>query len=209
MEFVDLGMIPFEEAFSFQETAVEQIAEKQQGEVVFLLEHPPTYTIGRSGLSTNQLATEDFEGHPIRIHRLNRGGDITFHGPGQLVGYPHLDLRLRRRDVHRYLRDLEEMLMRSVKNFGVVSYRREGLTGIWTDQGKLASIGVGIRRWITMHGFALNVSTELRYFELINPCGIEDCPVTSIEKITGQNISMESAKAVITEEIRSVFSVNP
>ena len=205
MVFQDLGLIQFEEAFERQEKTVQEIASNQLEEMVYLLEHPPTFTIGRTGLEENQLASQDFEGSPIHVIRTNRGGDITFHGPGQLVGYPHLDLRNRDRDVHRFLRNLEEVLIRSVRRFGVDAYRRDRLTGIWTDQGKLASIGVGVRRWITMHGFALNVSTDLRYFELINPCGIQECPVTSLRNLLGHPIPMEEIKSAVIEEMQFVF----
>lgn len=205
MLFSDLGVIDFEKAFSLQESTVEAIASGQKDETVFLLEHPPTFTIGRSGRKENQLADEDFDGGPIQVRRINRGGDITFHGPGQLVGYPHLDLTRRGRDVHRYLRKLEEMLILSVAQFGIAAYRRQGLTGIWTDKGKLASIGVGVRRWITMHGFALNVSTELRFFDLINPCGLRNCPVTSIQEFLNREVPIHKVKYEVIRQMKNVF----
>ena len=200
MRFVDLGMISFEDAFRRQEEAVGAIADGRLEETVFLLEHSHVFTSGRSGDARNLLAARDWEGNPIALVNINRGGDVTYHGPGQLVGYPHLDLRPRCRDVHRYLRELEQTLIATASQFGVRSFRREGLTGVWTDQGKLASMGVGVRRWITMHGFALNVSTDLRYFQLINPCGMADCPMVSLSCLLGRPVAMTDVKRAFQGE---------
>jgi len=205
MVFQDLGRIPFDQAFAIQEKTVAEIASGRRPEQVYLLEHPPVFTIGRSGSEENLLSAKDFQGRSIPLVRINRGGDITFHGPGQLVGYPHLDLNRRGRDIHRYLRDLEEALIRAVGRFDIDAYRKKRLTGVWSDLGKLASIGVGVRRWITMHGFALNVSTDLRYFRMIHPCGIEECPVTSLEQLLDQPVPMEEVRSAVIEEIRRVF----
>jgi len=202
MRFLDLGMISFEDALRRQEEAVARIADGKDEEAVFLLEHPHVFTSGRGGDVKNLLAKTDWEGNPISLVEINRGGDVTYHGPGQLVGYPQIDLRLRCRDVHRYLRELEQTLVTTAARFGVRSFRREGLTGVWTDQGKLASIGVGVRRWITMHGFALNVSTDLRYFQLINPCGMVDCPMVSLSSLLGRRIAMQDVKRAFEEEFR-------
>jgi len=205
MVFQDLGRIPFDQAFAIQEKTVAEIASGRRPEQVYLLEHPPVFTIGRTGSEENLLLAKDFQGRSIPLVRINRGGDITFHGPGQLVGYPHLDLNRRGRDIHRYLRDLEEALIRAVGRFDIDAYRKKRLTGVWSDLGKLASIGVGVRRWITMHGFALNVSTDLRYFRMIHPCGIEECPVTSLEQLLDQPVPMEEVRSAVIEEIRRVF----
>ena len=206
MRFVDLGCISFEAALNKQEETVELVADGLVEDTVFLLEHPHVFTCGRGGDAGNLLTEVDWNQNPIELVRINRGGDVTYHGPGQLVGYPHLDLKQRKRDVHRYLRDLEQTLMATAARFGVPSFRREGLTGVWTDRGKLASIGVGVRRWVTMHGFALNVSTDLRYFELINPCGMPGCPMVSLASLTGREIQMAAVKQVFSEEFRKVFS---
>lgn len=184
---------------------MEEIASGRQPETVFLLEHPHVFTIGRTGDNANLLASRDWRGDPIELVRINRGGDVTYHGPGQLVGYPVLDLRTRGRDVHRYLRDLEEVLIRTAADFGVRAHRREGLTGVWTDGGKLASIGVGVRRWITMHGFALNVRPDLRYFQLIHPCGIQDCPVTSLSELLDRPVQLSEAIPACRRRLREVF----
>ncbi|MBI4447252.1 MAG: lipoyl(octanoyl) transferase LipB [Acidobacteria bacterium] len=206
MIFVDLGLVDFGEALRRQEATVQAIYQQHQPETVYLAEHPHVFTVGRSGNEKNLLASHDFEGRPLALVRLLRGGDVTYHGPGQLVGYPHLDLQRRRCDVHKYLRQLEEVLILAAARFGVDSYRRPGLTGVWTDRGKLASIGVGIRRWISMHGVALNVNTDLRYFRLIHPCGLPDCPVTSLRELTNSPIDLQEAKSAFQESFLHVFA---
>ena len=135
----------------------------------------------------------------------SRGGHITYHGPGQLVGYPILDLRRRGRDVHLYLRNLEKCLIRTARDFGLSACRREGLTGIWTEEGKLGSIGVGVRKWITMHGFSLNVATDLRFFEVIDPCGIPGCQVTSMSKLLKRTVSIEEVVPVVSRHLKQVL----
>jgi lipoyl(octanoyl) transferase len=187
----DLGLIDFHEAFALQERLAAGVAAGSE-ETLLLLEHPPIYTIGSGGSDRNIL---DPSICPVRI---NRGGDATFHGPGQLVGYPIINLARRGRDLHRYLRFLEELVIIIAADFGVAAHRASGKTGVWTgllpDSAKLASIGVGVRRWVTMHGFALNVTTDLSRFSGINPCGIVACPVTSL--------LMEASKALSVEEIK-------
>ena len=201
MEFKDLGTISFSEAYELQAQQLEEIHCGNSPETVFLLEHPPVFTTGRRGLDENLIATRNHRGEVLEVVRINRGGDVTYHGPGQLVVYPLLDLRKRGRDLNRYLRSLEESVIQTSEHFGIHSYRRDSLTGVWTDHGKLASIGVGVRRWITMHGLALNVSTDLRCFELINPCGIPGCPVTSLERLLGERVDMAEVKRVIQNSI--------
>ena len=208
MRFVELGAVPFREAFQLQEEVLEAVAAGRAPETVHLLEHPHVFTLGRRGLEGNLLAETDFSGRPIEAIRINRGGDITYHGPGQIVGYPHLDLRLRNRDLHKYLRSLEEALILTVRGYGIDSFRREGLTGVWTAHGKLASIGVGVRKWITMHGFALNVSTDLRYFQLIHPCGLPDCRVVSLSSLLGRRVETEDVIPVLKARMKEVFELS-
>lgn len=208
MDFVDLGLVGYEAALELQADAVADIVSGGP-ERVFLLEHPHVITLGRRAETANLVAKCGPDGSAVEVHRINRGGDITYHGPGQLVGYPHLSLDRRRRDLHGYLRALEESLIGTAATFGVQSYRRPGLTGVWTDAGKLASIGIGVRHWVTMHGFALNVSTDLRYFRMINPCGIPQCPMASFETLTGKLISMDVVKAVFQEAFCAVFEGSP
>ncbi len=205
MEFVDLGFLDFAAGYEKQKDAIAEIWRDALPERVHFVEHPHVFTLGRSGDPSNLLTASDPSGREIELVRIGRGGDITYHGPGQLVGYPHLDLRKRGRDVHRYLRDLEEVLIRTADAFGVRGFRRSGLTGVWTESGKLASIGVGVRRWITLHGFALNVNPDLRYFDLINPCGIQDCRVTSLSEALDHEVEIEAVKEVVTQEMKGVF----
>ena len=188
MEIRDLGTIEFREAWAFQERLAAGVASGMEPETLLLLEHPPVYTIGSGGSEANILDRS------VTAVRINRGGDVTWHGPGQLVGYPVIDLGRRGRDLHRYLRFLEELIVSVAAYFRVEAWRIPGRTGIWTWQGKLASIGVGVRRWVTMHGFALNVAPDLAPFGLINPCGMEGCPVTSLEREGNAPVAVADAK---------------
>jgi lipoyl(octanoyl) transferase len=199
MKIRDLGLIGFPEAYAIQEGTVEELCGATGEETLFLLEHLPVYTIGRGGSETNVLD------RGIVPYRISRGGDVTYHGPGQLVGYPIIDLGSRGRDLHRYLRMLEEILIRTAAAFDVSAFRVEGRTGVWTGKGKLASIGVGVRRWKTMHGFALNVSTDLGAFSSINPCGIESCRVTSLEELCGVRVPMAESKRIFVEFFRNML----
>ncbi|MCM2358235.1 MAG: lipoyl(octanoyl) transferase LipB [Geobacteraceae bacterium] len=195
----DLGTIDFHEAFALQERLVAGVAAGTEPETLLLLEHPPVYTIGSGGNEANLLDPA------IAAVRINRGGDVTWHGPGQLVGYPIVNLGRRRRDLHRYLRFLEELLIAVAADFRVESWRLPGRTGAWTEEGKLASIGVGVRRWVTMHGFALNVSAALADFGRINPCGIAGCPVSSLERECGASVMMAEVKGRIGERFEGLL----
>jgi lipoyl(octanoyl) transferase len=188
MVITDLGTIDFQEAHAVQERLAAGVAAGTEPETLLLLEHPSVYTIGSGGSEANILDPG------VTALRINRGGDVTWHGPGQLVGYPIVSLGRRRRDLHRYLRFIEELLILVAADFRVEAWRIPGRTGIWTEQGKLASIGVGVRRWVTMHGFALNVAPDLASFARINPCGMEGCPVTSLSEEAGDGITLEEVK---------------
>src|SRR4029450_1377739 len=175
---------------------------------LLLLEHPPVITLGvktRDDRSHIVAPPQTLEDEGVEVFGSGRGGDRTYPGPGQLVGYPIVDLRPDRCDVHRYVRDLEQMLIQAVARFNVVANRAPGLTGIWVGDKKLAAIGVRIARWITSHGFALNVSTKLEHFNLIVPCGIADKGVTSLEQLTGQHVEIQSVIPAITDAFASVF----
>ena len=212
MKIETLGLVDYETSLDLQTQTLESLSRGLGPERIFLLEHPHVFTVGRRG-QTSERRRPKGEGRksrgesrePIRTVHISRGGDITYHGPGQLVGYPILDLRLRARDVHLYLRRLEECLIRTVCDFGLSASRREGLTGIWTDAGKLASIGIGVRKWITMHGFALNVATDLSYFEDIDPCGIPGCSVTSMAQLLKRKIRIEEVAPVLCSHLRQVL----
>ena len=193
-----LGRISYSDALHLQETLVAErgtpAGESGKPDVLLLLEHEPVYTIGRT---KDQSSLRDVSALPHPVVQINRGGQATYHGPGQLVGYPILDLRKRGQDLHRYLRELEEGLIEGLAHFGIQGIRREGLTGVWVENRKIASIGVGVRRWISMHGFALNVCGDLTPFTAITPCGIAGVEMTSIEREAGCAVDVKTAADVI------------
>ena len=188
----DLGNIDYAAAFAVQERLASEIAAGASMETLLLREDEPIYTIGSGGRDENVIDPR------VEAKRVNRGGDVTYHGPGQLVGYPLVDLGKRGRDLHRWLRFLEELLIAVAGDFGVNAARVDGRTGVWTARGKLASIGVGVRRWVTIHGFALNVTADLAGFTRINPCGIAGCDVTSLALETGTDIAVGDVKKAVT-----------
>ena len=195
-----LGRINFADALELQEKIVAQKrAEPSLADTILLLEHDPVYTIGRTPDQSSLLGGSHLS-HPF--FQINRGGQATYHGPGQLMGYPIIDLRHCGQDLHKYLRWVESVLIEFLSGFGIEAQRREGLTGVWVEQRKIASIGVGVRHWITMHGFALNVCGDLSPFDQITPCGISNVMMTSIEKETGVSVSVLEA-AVAFEKIVS------
>jgi lipoyl(octanoyl) transferase len=201
-----LGRVAYAEAARLQERAVRGLMEGRSGEELLLLEHPHVVTLGRGADRTHCLLDEATRAaRGIGIYETGRGGDVTYHGPGQLVGYPVLDLSPDRRDAHRYVRDLEEVLIRTAADFGVRGGRVRGLTGVWVGGRKLAAIGVRISRWITSHGFALNVTTDLSYFSHIVPCGIAGAQVTSLLEETGREISLEEVAASAAHHLGRVF----
>jgi lipoyl(octanoyl) transferase len=178
----DLGTMAYAEALGLQRAVAKARISGELGEdLLLLVEHPPVVTLGRSFKERHLLASPALlASRGVELFEVERGGDVTFHGPGQLVGYPIVDLKRHKRDLHWYLRQVEEALIRSIAPFGLEGARRAGLTGVWTEGRKLASIGVHARDWVTWHGFALNVTTDLRYFDLIVPCGIDAVEMTSI-----------------------------
>ena len=172
------------------------------GDTILLLEHQPVYTIGRL---RDRSSLRDSATLPHPVHEINRGGQATYHGPGQLVGYPILDLTPRGKDLHQHLRKLEDALIRACARFGVVAGRRDGLTGVWVENRKLASIGVGVRKWISMHGFAINITKEsLPPFFAITPCGIDGVSMSCLEDEAGREITVGEAVEVISEELRQL-----
>jgi lipoyl(octanoyl) transferase len=189
-----LGRISFAAALTLQEDLVARKRQDQSSiDELLLLEHEPVYTIGRSPDRSSLLGASHL---PYPLFPINRGGQATYHGPGQLIGYPIVDLRRCGQDLHRYLRWLEEMLIETLAHYEISAVRREGLTGVWVEKRKIASIGVGVRHWITMHGVALNVGGDLSPFRQIVPCGITNVEMTSIEHETGRPISVVDVAAV-------------
>jgi lipoyl(octanoyl) transferase len=191
-----LGRIGFENALALQEQIVRRKLDGQPEDELLLLEHEPVYTIGRTPDQTSLRGAEKLP-HPVV--QINRGGQATYHGPGQLVGYPILDLRKRGQDLHRYLRALEAILIETLRASGIDGTRRDQLTGVWVGERKIASIGVGVRRWISMHGFALNVCGDLSPFHAIIPCGISGVEMTSIERECGAPVEVKTVAAYATE----------
>jgi len=203
-----LGVVPYADGLELQRDLVGRRKADQIPDQLLLLEHPPVITLGvktRNDRSHVVATVETLEEEGVEVFESGRGGDVTYHGPGQLVAYPIIDLRPDRCDVHRYVRDLEEVLIRTSAAFGIVARRSEGLTGAWVGKEKLAAIGVRIARWITSHGFALNVSTNLSHFGLIVPCGISDKGVTSLEKLLARQLPMASVEDAVVDAFCAVF----
>jgi lipoyl(octanoyl) transferase len=201
-----LGRVPYAEGLEVQQRLV---ADRQAGRIpdqLLLLEHEPVFTLGRNARRENVLLAEPaLRERGIEVHETGRGGDVTYHGPGQVVGYPILDLSPDRRDVHRYVRDLEEVMIRTCAEYGVAAGRVPGLTGTWVGDEKIGAIGVRIARWVTSHGFALNVSTDLSPFGLIVPCGIRDRGVTSLERLLGRPVALDDVMGSLARQFAAVF----
>jgi len=198
--------VPYDEALALQRSLVEERRAGRVGDTLLLLQHPHVITLGVRGDRSHILAGADvLAARGVQIHETGRGGDVTYHGPGQIVGYPIVDLNPDRRDVHRYVRDIEEVLIRTAADYGIDAERVVGLTGVWVGREKLAAIGVRIARWITSHGFAFNVSTNLDYFALIVPCGIADRGVTSLERLLGRPVPQEDVERRIARHFNNVF----
>jgi len=222
---IDLGLIGYAEAYALQKRVVAARKACAMEDVLLLCEHPPVITLGRSGKRENLLASEHvLRQKGVEFHATDRGGDITYHGPGQLVGYPILNLGAIRRDVVWYVRTLEEAMIRATAEFGITAVREPGKTGIWVDAAqsssalatrhsplatseKLAAIGVHISRWVTSHGFAYNVSTDLRNFDLIVPCGIADRKATSLEKLLGRHVDEKEVSLRIAKHLGELLGL--
>lgn len=180
--------LPYSDGLKLQEDTVGKVLDGSTEETIYLLEHEPVYTIGRR---RDQSSLRDQDSLPAPVFQINRGGEATYHGPGQLVGYPILDLRNRGKDLHEHLRKLEEALILTCKDFGIPAGRRDGLTGVWVENRKLASIGVGVTKWISMHGFAINITREsLLPFFAITPCGIDGVVMSCVENEANQPVSV-------------------
>jgi lipoyl(octanoyl) transferase len=201
--------MPYAEALALQRALVEERRAGRIPDELLLVEHPHVITLGvrgDGGRSHILAGPEILASRGVEIHETGRGGGVTYHGPGQIVGYPIIDLKPDRCDVHRYVRDLEEVLIRTAADYGIAAGRVDGLTGVWVAREKLAAIGVRLSRWITSHGFAVNVSTDLDYFSLIVPCGIRDRGVTSFERLLGRAILQSDVEDTIVRHFSSVFA---
>jgi lipoate-protein ligase B len=202
-QLLDLGTREYGEVWALQKELVGKRQRDEIPDTLLLVEHPHVITLGRGTHKENVLAPGD-----TPLFEIERGGDVTYHGPGQLVGYPIFLLREAERDLHVYLRNLEEALIRALGRFGIAGERKAGWTGVWTPGGarKLASIGVAVKRWVTLHGFALNVSTDLARFAAINPCGLEAAVMGSMESVLGGEVSFADVKAAARDELGAVFA---
>jgi len=226
--FINLGLIDYQDAWNYQTSLFEKVLgvksanrslpeDQQHLTENFLLfcQHPHVYTLGKSGKEDNLLVkTDELKGIGATYYHINRGGDITYHGPGQIVGYPIIDLENFFTDIHRYMRFLEEAVIQTIAEFGVGGGRIPGLTGVWInhDNGgparKICALGVKTSRWVTMHGFALNVNTDLNYFSHIVPCGINDKEVTSLQKELGSEVDLKVVEEILKEKIADMFGMN-
>jgi lipoyl(octanoyl) transferase len=230
VKFKDLGIIDYKSAWDYQESLLQQNvllksearksnpnyapSEVATQHHLLFCEHPPVYTLGKSGSMDNVLLNEaEMEEKGIHFFKTNRGGDITFHGPQQIVGYPILDLEKSKTDIGLYLRNLEEVVILTIAEYGIVGQRSPGETGVWINPGvkgkerKICAIGVRCSRWITMHGFALNVNTDLDYFSHIIPCGIQDKQVTSLERELGVPVPLQEVKEKLRKHFQELFQV--
>lgn len=199
------GLVSYEDGLAYQERLVARILADESPETLLLLEHQPVYTIGRLRDRSSLRAPGSL---PFAVHETNRGGQATYHGPGQLVGYPLLNLARRGKDLHLHLRKIEETILRTCAAFGVEAGRREGLTGVWVGDRKLASIGVGVRKWISMHGFALNVTAaSLPPFHAITPCGLDGVAMTALETEASRPLSVAEVATAFSAEFRKEFQL--
>ena len=199
-------MIDYQEAWDLQRKTLELRAQNEIPDILYLLEHPHTYTFGKTADKNNLIGTEDFlTSNKISVYDIDRGGDITYHGPGQIVGYPILNLNDWKKDTHKYLRALEETIIMTCESYRIKGKIIPGYTGVWVEDRKIAAIGIKVSRWITMHGFAFNINTDLSFFSGIIPCGISDKDVTSIKRETGARADMIEAKSRIVKNFSNIF----
>ncbi|MCF6270597.1 MAG: lipoyl(octanoyl) transferase LipB [Melioribacteraceae bacterium] len=207
--YSDLGLIDYQKAWDLQHNLFEKRLSNKIDDTLLLLEHPHTYTFGKSSDKSNLLFDDtELERRNISLYDIDRGGDITYHGPGQIVGYAILDLNKWEKDTHKYLRTLEEVIIQTLSEFGIEAARDENHTGVWVKDKKICAIGIKVSRWISMHGFALNVNTDIDYFNGIIPCGIEDKGVASIKNELKMNININLIKNSLINNFSKIFRYN-
>jgi lipoyl(octanoyl) transferase len=209
LTYCNLGFIDYKEAWDHQQVIHSKRISGEVEDTFFLLEHPNTYTLGKTAHKENLKGSEDYlKVNNISVYNIDRGGDITYHGPGQIVGYPIIDLNNWFKDTHKYLRALEEVIIKTCKDYSLNCERNPKHTGVWIGDRKIAAIGIKVSRWITMHGFAFNVNTNLDLFNGIIPCGIQDKSVTSLSKEMGKEISIQEVKDKLLKHFSYVFNYN-
>lgn len=207
LEYYDLGLIDYKKAWDLQQNTCDLRKRDEIPDTLYLLEHPHTYTLGRVADLKNLVGSSQFlKSNNIDVYEIDRGGDITYHGPGQIVGYPIIDLTKWKLDTHLYLRSLEEVIILTCREYGLEPSRNEKYTGVWIEDRKIAAIGIKVSRWITMHGFAFNVNTDLSLFKGIIPCGIRDKAVTSLQNELKRNIDINETKERLTANFKLVFN---
>jgi lipoyl(octanoyl) transferase len=204
--YSDLKKINYKEAWDLQYDLFNLRVDKKIDDVLLLLEHPHTYTLGKTADRNHLLISNDeLNAKEISVFDIDRGGDITYHGPGQIVGYPVIDLTEWQKDTHKYLRALEEVIIKTLQEYGLEGSRNQKYTGVWIDDKKIAAIGIKVSRWVTMHGFAFNVNTDLTLFNGIIPCGILDKKVTSLKNELGEDVNLNDVKLVLLNSFKEVF----
>ena len=205
LQVQDLGNSPYKRTWELQKELQHKRIENNIDDTLLLVEHEPVYTFGKNADENHLL-----QNYPenVKLFHIERGGDITFHGPGQIVGYPIMDLHNYKMSISWYMRALEEVIIRSLDKFGISADRKDGLTGVWVEDEKIAALGVRISRWVTMHGFALNVNTDLAYYDSIIPCGIFDYGITSMKHILGEKQNMSKIKSTLSAVFLDVFQLN-
>ena len=204
-----LGLIGYGEAYNLQKKLLFDRLDGKIADILLLLEHPPTITLGKSGKLKNVLSSqEELAEQGIALVSTDRGGDVTYHGPGQLVGYPVIDLRERGKDIHKYVHDLEEVLIRTLDSFSITAARDERHPGVWVGDREIGAIGISIKRWITMHGFALNVNPNMGHFSLINPCGFSDRKAASIAELLAKEVPLAEVEQRLIAHFADVFDAH-
>ncbi|MFH0734372.1 MAG: lipoyl(octanoyl) transferase LipB [bacterium] len=209
LDYCNLGLIDYKKAWDLQHNVFAKRVDNKINDTFFMLEHPNTYTLGKVASKDNLIGSEEYlKSKGISVYEIDRGGDITYHGPGQIVGYPIIDLKNWKQDTHLYLRNLEEVIIQVCNNYGLIAGRKKEYTGVWIGEKKICAIGIKISRWVTMHGFAFNVNTDLKLFDGIVPCGIKDKEVTSLSKELNRNLDIEEVKRKILEKFIKMFEYN-
>ena len=207
LTYCNLGITDYKEAWDLQRLIFNQVVSGESLDTFVLLEHPNTYTLGKIADKKNLIGSSKYLGeNNISVYEIDRGGDITYHGPGQIVGYPIINLENWKKDTHKYLRALEEVIILTCKNYGLDAIRNPKYTGVWIGDKKIAAIGIKISRWVTMHGFAFNVNTDLSLYNGIVPCGIKDKEVTSLQKGLNREINISEVKVALLENFKLVFN---
>jgi lipoyl(octanoyl) transferase len=207
LNYCNIDFIDYKEAWDLQKEVLELRLNSKTSDVLFLLEHPHTYTLGKIADKKNLVASQEYlDKNKISIYEIDRGGDITYHGPGQIVGYPIINLNEWQNDTHKYLRALEEVIIKTCAYYGLNSGRVPKFTGVWLDNRKIAAIGIKVSRWITMHGFAFNINTDLSLFSGIIPCGISDKEVTSLQRELKREIKIDEVKTLLVKNFKEIFN---